>query len=299
MKGIAELWAACAGALAREDRRFEGTRFRYRSGGDEHRVEVEATDAALTLLLEPGFRTAVKGIFRRLASEVGRPEVSDPGWPLFHFASVAGLDVAPAGATLSREGGGEDAESPPSRPPPPSRPSRPPLRVAHRTQPKTSYLDSPAAQEDALVRAVAPAGTSPDSERMLRVCLRVWAMLDEKNRAYGNSALEPLRVFSSADAVEQIRVRIDDKLSRLARGHAGGEDATADLMGYLVLLKVAELDWSDTEGRSAGDQLRLPLDAPEGRPHVCHVPRCRAEVPPWHDAADAAIAAVVEKERRG
>ena len=83
------------------------------------------------------------------------------------------------------------------------------------------------------------------SERMLRVCLRIWAMLHEKNQAYGNSALEPLRVFSRADPVEQIRVRLDDKLSRLARGSAAGEDAVLDLMGYLVLLKVAELDWSD------------------------------------------------------
>jgi hypothetical protein len=65
------------------------------------------------------------------------------------------------------------------------------------------------------------------------------AMLIEKNEAYGNSALEPLRVFSRADAAEQIKVRIDDKLSRLARGDGtGDEDATKDLIGYLVLLRI-------------------------------------------------------------
>lgn len=64
-------------------------------------------------------------------------------------------------------------------------------------------------------------------------------MLIEKNVAYGNSALEPVRIFSRADAVEQINVRLDDKLSRLKRGHAAGEDVIRDLIGYLVLLRIA------------------------------------------------------------
>lgn len=65
-------------------------------------------------------------------------------------------------------------------------------------------------------------------------------MLIEKNAAYGNSALDPVRIFSKADPVEQLRVRIDDKLSRLVRGAAAGEDVVTDLLGYLVLLKLAE-----------------------------------------------------------
>lgn len=60
-----------------------------------------------------------------------------------------------------------------------------------------------------------------------------------KNAAYGNSALEPVRVFSKADPMEQIRVRIDDKLSRLFRGESAGEDTELDLLGYLTLLQVA------------------------------------------------------------
>lgn len=80
-----------------------------------------------------------------------------------------------------------------------------------------------------------------DSARAIAAeCDAIKAMLLEKNAAYGNSALDPLRIFATADAVEQIRVRIDDKLSRLARGHAAGEDVTADLIGYLVLLRVAQ-----------------------------------------------------------
>lgn len=70
-------------------------------------------------------------------------------------------------------------------------------------------------------------------------CYALRDMLIEKNRAYGNSALDPLRVFSKADPEEQIRVRLDDKLSRLARGSAAGEDVELDLPGYLILLRVA------------------------------------------------------------
>ena len=71
------------------------------------------------------------------------------------------------------------------------------------------------------------------------VCNELAAMLVQKNRAYGDSALDPVRVFSKASPVDQILVRIDDKLSRLARGEAAGEDVELDLLGYLVLLRIA------------------------------------------------------------
>ena len=62
-----------------------------------------------------------------------------------------------------------------------------------------------------------------------------------KNRASGDSALNPLRVFSIADSEEQILVSIDDKLSRLARGDAAGEDVVRDLVWYLVLLLLSRV----------------------------------------------------------
>lgn len=69
-----------------------------------------------------------------------------------------------------------------------------------------------------------------------------WFLID-KNRAYGNSALDPVRIFSSSDNVEQLKVRIDDKLSRFARGgEFPGDNDIDDLIGYLVLLKIAKKD---------------------------------------------------------
>lgn len=71
------------------------------------------------------------------------------------------------------------------------------------------------------------------------VLTHVADMLVAKNKAYGNSALEPLRCFSKASSKEAILVRIDDKLSRIMRGQDIGEDTVMDLIGYLVLLRLA------------------------------------------------------------
>jgi hypothetical protein len=79
-----------------------------------------------------------------------------------------------------------------------------------------------------------------DHQRLIAdECDALKAMLLEKNRCYGSSALDPVRIFSKADPVEQILVRLDDKLSRIARGSAAGEDVEFDLVGYLILLRVA------------------------------------------------------------
>lgn len=84
------------------------------------------------------------------------------------------------------------------------------------------------------------AARCPNGEAILRECASLAAMLIEKNIAYGDSALNPVRVFSrDMDPKAQILVRIDDKLSRIARGSAAGEDAVLDLLGYLVLYRIA------------------------------------------------------------
>lgn len=65
-------------------------------------------------------------------------------------------------------------------------------------------------------------------------------LLITKNKKYGNSALEPVRIFSKATPIEQILVRLDDKLSRLkTQSIDEDEDVLQDLLGYLVLLKLA------------------------------------------------------------
>jgi hypothetical protein len=72
------------------------------------------------------------------------------------------------------------------------------------------------------------------------VCDELKELLLQKNKRYGDSALSPIRVFSKSDNLEQIRVRLDDKLSRLRNAQDDeDEDVVTDLIGYLVLYKVA------------------------------------------------------------
>ena len=79
-------------------------------------------------------------------------------------------------------------------------------------------------------------------------CDSIKELLLRKNRDYGNSAISPKRIFSDASAVEQIKVRIDDKLSRLmSRGKkAISEDTEQDLIGYLILLRVAKRIYNES-----------------------------------------------------
>ena len=75
-----------------------------------------------------------------------------------------------------------------------------------------------------------------------RVCKQIENLLIEKNKKYGDSALNPARVMSKSNTIEQILVRIDDKLNRIKQGAgllASDEDVVMDLMGYFVLLKIA------------------------------------------------------------
>jgi hypothetical protein len=49
-----------------------------------------------------------------------------------------------------------------------------------------------------------------------------------------------MRLFAQSDSAEQLKVRIDDKLNRIknSQGYAGDNDID-DLIGYLVLLRIA------------------------------------------------------------
>ena len=78
---------------------------------------------------------------------------------------------------------------------------------------------------------------------IVKECERLKATLLKKNKAYGDSALNPVRIFSKAPPDEQLKVRLDDKLSRILRGEETDkvpEDINLDLAGYLVLLQIAQ-----------------------------------------------------------
>lgn len=61
----------------------------------------------------------------------------------------------------------------------------------------------------------------------------------DKNRKYGNSALNPIRIVSSENTVEQLYIRIDDKLNRVInRQNDEDEDLPFDIAGYFILVYI-------------------------------------------------------------
>ena len=101
--------------------------------------------------------------------------------------------------------------------------------------------------------------TMSESETKISgVCDDIKELLIHKNRKYGNSALKPCRVFSKGSAVEQLLVRIDDKLNRIMQGAgllAEDEDVVNDLIGYLVLLKIGMNDEKHKELYNVGREI--------------------------------------------
>ena len=80
------------------------------------------------------------------------------------------------------------------------------------------------------------------SKEIAAKCDELKNLLISKNLKYGDSALNPARIFSTGSPIEQIKVRIDDKINRIKQGGTfmtDDEDTITDLAGYLILLRIA------------------------------------------------------------
>lgn len=84
-------------------------------------------------------------------------------------------------------------------------------------------------------------------QQVYQVLSEITEMLIAKNQKYGNSAIEPLGIFSDLSPEEGLKVRIDDKLKRIKNGSLDkdDEDVINDLIGYLVLMKILQNDQKD------------------------------------------------------
>ena len=81
-------------------------------------------------------------------------------------------------------------------------------------------------------------------DKIKQTCDSLNRLLQEKNKRYGNSALEPLGVFNKKSASDGIMVRLDDKLMRVKNSDELRKNDVSDIMGYLVLLCV-DKGWND------------------------------------------------------
>jgi len=92
-------------------------------------------------------------------------------------------------------------------------------------------------------RLIEPVEKGPLEDEIRAKCNAIAEMLCAKNRAYGSSISDPVRVFAGdLDPLAQVHVRIDDKLSRIKRGLGSTDeslrDTKMDLLGYLVLEQI-------------------------------------------------------------
>lgn len=72
------------------------------------------------------------------------------------------------------------------------------------------------------------------------VCDQIKEVLLEKNKRYGNAALNPEQIFSKLDSGSSILVRIDDKISRIKNSNSPRKNDVFDLIGYLTLYSVLQ-----------------------------------------------------------
>ena len=106
-------------------------------------------------------------------------------------------------------------------------------------------------------RIVTPAITTINQTQtdIANECGALCALLIEKNRKYGDSALNPVHIFSKDPAHVQLRQLIDHKLARIKRGDENieDEDVTRDLIGYIVLYRIAIQRWK--KGQTNANQV--------------------------------------------
>ncbi len=97
------------------------------------------------------------------------------------------------------------------------------------------------------------------SEKLDIKAKEILDLLKEKNKAYGNSALKPAKIFSQLDAIESLCSRIDDKLMRIKNKgiYDATEDTVKDLVGYLMLLLMAIDSKDDEEYNTMKESIEL------------------------------------------
>ena len=79
------------------------------------------------------------------------------------------------------------------------------------------------------------------SDLIIEECDRLKELLLSKNAAYGNSVFNRGTLYD-VDPIWAIQARINDKVSRIKNLGDDDllEDAESDLIGYLILLKIAK-----------------------------------------------------------
>lgn len=79
--------------------------------------------------------------------------------------------------------------------------------------------------------------------KIVNYCSKISEILIYKNKMYGNSILEPKQIFYKGGYVDNILMRLDDKIGRIANTSGGNPirvNDIVDIIGYLILLLIAK-----------------------------------------------------------
>lgn len=77
-------------------------------------------------------------------------------------------------------------------------------------------------------------------EKIIEIVDAIKNLLLEKNKRYGNSALNPQNIFYKGDSTQSIEIRLDDKLSRIKNNNGNLRvNDVSDIIGYCVLLLIS------------------------------------------------------------
>ena len=73
-------------------------------------------------------------------------------------------------------------------------------------------------------------------KKISEICDSIKDLLLYKNEKYGDSALNPNNIFYKGDSTNSIKIRLDDKISRIKNCDETRINDVADVTGYCILL---------------------------------------------------------------
>ena len=86
-----------------------------------------------------------------------------------------------------------------------------------------------------------PWGESPTQQKIRNIMDAMKDLLLYKNQKYGDSAINPKKIFYKGDSTNSILIRLDDKLGRIMSNTENKPrvNDVADLIGYCTLLLIS------------------------------------------------------------
>ena len=101
------------------------------------------------------------------------------------------------------------------------------------------------------------------NEELCEIKIQIKETLIEKNKLYGDSALNPRRVMSKVSSAEGIAIRLDDKINRLLNSPVSSKtkhkifrkNDVFDTIGYSILYTIATTRESDDTEKSFSKEI--------------------------------------------